>query len=287
MFEIHYCEYNRSNTDCDRIFRPQGSGDYLFLLLKTPMKFRMNGKISVLRENACLLYTPGVCQDYQAVRKFRNSYMHFSTDLALEKKYPIPVNRPFYPAAVSAIDQLLKEIQREYLEKSPYYQDQIRILTESLILKASRSLHHPAPAAFQDATLLQTFQALRLEMLEACQEDWPVERLLARCSMGKSQFYRYYRLFFHTTPKAELMEARMDKARILLTNRALGSAGLPAVRISFHPAFYPVFSPAVWLFPRPVSEQGKPFLKNSFRRGSNKFTRFQKKIQTYRPLFAP
>ena len=48
MFEIHYCEYNRTNSDCDRIYRPQGSGDYLFLLLKTPMKFRMDGKITIL-----------------------------------------------------------------------------------------------------------------------------------------------------------------------------------------------------------------------------------------------
>ena len=156
MFEIHYCEYNRTNSDCDRIYRPQGSGDYLFLLLKTPMKFRMDGKITILRENACILYTPGVCQDYQAVRKFRNSYMHFSTDLALEKKYPIPENCPFYPADVSAIDDLLKEIQREYLEKAPYYQEKIRLLTESLILLISRSLNHPAPCSPQDPWVMFT-----------------------------------------------------------------------------------------------------------------------------------
>ena len=30
---IQFCEYNRSNPDADRIYRPQGSGDYLFLLL--------------------------------------------------------------------------------------------------------------------------------------------------------------------------------------------------------------------------------------------------------------
>ena len=187
--------------------------------------------------------------------------MHFSTDLALEKKYPIPENRPFYPADVSAIDDLLKEIQREYLEKAPYYQEKIRLLTESLILLISRSLNHPAPCSPQDATLLQTFQALRLEMLESCQEDWSIDRLLARCSMGKSQFYRYYRLFFHTTPKAELMAARMDKARILLTNRALQVQQVaPAVRLPLHPAFHQIFPPAVRLLPRPVPAQGEAAL---------------------------
>ncbi len=221
MFQIHYCEFNRSNTDCDRIYRPGGSGDYLFLLLKTPMRFRLNGKLLVSRENACILYTPGVCQDYQAVRKFRNSYMHFSTDLHLEETYRIPANQLFYPQNVSGLDDLLGEIQREYLAKETYYQERIRLLTENLFLLAARQLQSPASALSQDATLLQSFQALRLEMLSSCQEDWPASRLCARSNMGKSQFYRYYRMFFQTTPKEDLLMARMDRARTLLTNRAL------------------------------------------------------------------
>lgn len=37
-FSIQFCEYNYSNPDYDQIYRPNGSGDYLFLLFKTPMK---------------------------------------------------------------------------------------------------------------------------------------------------------------------------------------------------------------------------------------------------------
>ena len=33
-FTLNFCEYNRSNSDYDRIFRPEGSGDFLFLLFK-------------------------------------------------------------------------------------------------------------------------------------------------------------------------------------------------------------------------------------------------------------
>ncbi len=83
MFQVDYCEYNRTNADCDRIYRPGGSGDYLLLLLKTPMKCRLKGKLEISGENALLLYAPGEAQDYQAVQKFRNSYVHFSTDLPL------------------------------------------------------------------------------------------------------------------------------------------------------------------------------------------------------------
>ena len=30
MFQLNFCEYNRSNQDYDTIFRPAGNGDYLF-----------------------------------------------------------------------------------------------------------------------------------------------------------------------------------------------------------------------------------------------------------------
>ena len=36
MFYPGYCDYNRSNPEYDKINRPDGSGDYLFLYLITP-----------------------------------------------------------------------------------------------------------------------------------------------------------------------------------------------------------------------------------------------------------
>ena len=53
-FTLNFCEYNRSNSDYDRIFRPEGSGDFLFLLFKTPMKVYLGGQFTVTRENACI-----------------------------------------------------------------------------------------------------------------------------------------------------------------------------------------------------------------------------------------
>ena len=68
-FSIHICEYNRSNADYDIIYRPEGSGDYLFLLFKTPMRVYVGKQFSITQENACIFYTPGHEQHYQ----YRNS----------------------------------------------------------------------------------------------------------------------------------------------------------------------------------------------------------------------
>ncbi len=60
MYKLNFCEYNRSNQDYDTIFRPSGSGDFLFLMLKSPMKVYLEERLVITRENACILYTPSI-----------------------------------------------------------------------------------------------------------------------------------------------------------------------------------------------------------------------------------
>ena len=54
-FSIQFCEYNYSNPDYDQIYRPNGSGDYLFLLFKTPMKVYLDKKLNISKENTVMI----------------------------------------------------------------------------------------------------------------------------------------------------------------------------------------------------------------------------------------
>ena len=112
-FSVHICEYNRSNADYETIYRPEGSGDYLFLLFKTPMKVYDRTAFFISQVNACLFYTPDHEQHYQAVQKFRNSYVHFWCSENLGETYGIPQNAVFYPQNTEAIDELIRLLQRE------------------------------------------------------------------------------------------------------------------------------------------------------------------------------
>lgn len=93
MFEVNYCDYNRVNPDYDRIDRPQGSGDHLLLFLVTPMKFWIDGEMIVSRENAFIYYPKGAPQIYEAVRSFRNSFIHFDMNEGADlNRFHIPEN---------------------------------------------------------------------------------------------------------------------------------------------------------------------------------------------------
>ena len=220
-FSIHICEYNRSNADYDIIYRPEGSGDYLFLLFKTPMRVYAGKQFSITQENAYIFYTPGHEQHYQAVQKFRNSYVHFWCNEDLGARYGIVPNMIFYPQNTEEIDEYIRCLQREYITKDPYAAEYEETLVRQMLITASRGMLLHRKAAAEPEGLYREFQELRLAMLSHYEKEWTMEKLCERANMEKSQFYSYYKKFFSSTPHNDLIEVRLDKAKNLLTNQAL------------------------------------------------------------------
>lgn len=220
-FHVNFCEYNRSNAPKDRIYRPHGSGDYLFLLLKTPMRMRLGEVIQVSRENACILYTPDMLQDYQAVDKFRNSYIHFSCSQNPADHFHLPSNTLFYPSTYTQVDAFLRRLQEVYMTDALYATEEAYHLFCELLICAARGLTEAGHPPVEQQALFQQFCALRFEMLRNYEKDWGTERLCHAVNLEKSQFFSYYHRFFHSTPHADLLQVRMEKAKSLLTNEAL------------------------------------------------------------------
>jgi AraC-like DNA-binding protein len=221
MFIIDYCGYNIHNPDYDIIYRPNGSASYLFLLLLSPMNFYINGEKIQTKPGACILYAPGVLQKYQAVKEFYNSYVHFFAGEHDMKGFSFPLNKIFYPENTDNINWYIKKIHREYVIKPLHHQEMIHGLILQLMVDIDRDYLKSRCKEYTGSSLYSVFQALRLQMLMYCQEEWTIDRMCKMVNLEKSQFYSYYKLFFNTTPKAELLNARIDKAKYLLTNEAL------------------------------------------------------------------
>ena len=142
-FSIQFCEYNYSNPDYDQIYRPNGSGDYLFLLFKTPMKVYLDKRLSISKENACILYAPGYEQYYKAVHRFRNSYLHFSCKADLKKQYGIPLNTVFYPGNCEEIDACIRFLHKEHIANDLFSDEYEYTLFQQLMITIARlSLIH-------------------------------------------------------------------------------------------------------------------------------------------------
>lgn len=217
MFHIGYCDYNRTNLDCDLIRRPEGSGDYLFLYFMTPMKIQTGTAKIVTKEGAFLLYTPGEPQIFQAVKRFKNSFVHFTCDDEnFIKTYDLPTNRIVYLPYPDTMNALFKSIYVESVVKQDYYQEQIDKLMHQLFILFSRQLHTYPEEIGIHADLYEQFKKARIEILTHIDKDWDADNMAALTNLGTSQFYNYYKLFFNRSPKSELLDARIERSKYLL-----------------------------------------------------------------------
>ncbi len=220
MITIPYCGYDFRNPDRDRIFRPSGTESYLFLLVLCPMIFYFPDKEEVLAEaGACILYTPGYPQHYQAAGEFLNSFVHFTEAQSLIDDLGLVKNQIFYPEYVGELNRILKNIQREYRNRPEHFQQMEDLLVRQLLLLLGRC--QPLSKPWQTGRYYPELFVLREQMLEHCDRPWTLEQMCRQINIGKSQLYHYYEQYFHASPMDELLNSRLEKAKYLLDNDAM------------------------------------------------------------------
>lgn len=255
MFYTGYCDYNRSNPDYDIINRPDGSGDYLLLYFLSPMKVQIDGGAHLAEEGAFILYTPGEPQIYQAVKRFKNSFVHFTCDDdGFIASYDLPVNRIVYPPYPDMMNALFKSVYVESVTKQDYYQEQIDKLMHQMFILLSRQLHTFPEGIGSRVDLFEQFRKARIEILTHIDRKWDAENMAALTNLGTSQFYSYYKLFFNRSPKSELLDARIERSKYLLRIEKL-QVGQAAAQAGFDslPHFTRYFKKACGMTPSEYS----------------------------------
>ena len=147
----------------------------------------------------------------------------FSCKADLKKQYGIPLNTVFYPGNCEEIDACIRLLHKEHIANDLFSDEYEYTLFQQLMITIARGLksHQIHGSGTEGDSLYSAFRKLRLEMLTNYAEPWDTTELCKKVSLEKSQFYSCYQKFFQSTPHADLLQIRMDKAKNLLTNEAL------------------------------------------------------------------
>jgi AraC family transcriptional regulator of arabinose operon len=208
------------------VARPHGLGMYLLVHFRSCMTVFTSEAVVSAEPGDCLLYDPSFPQWYRGREaEFVDDWLHVYGLGVREmiQRYGIPVNTIFRPHDTEVITPILEAINREMRRQERDWQQSVRLLVESLFLQLGRQLGPPgvSPA---DWAWDEALRNLRMHVHERMQERWTVAGMARLVNLSRGHFANLYTKVLGTSPMEDLIQARLLRARALLTNAGMSVA---------------------------------------------------------------
>ena len=205
-----------------RIDRPQGSGDWLLLHFPLPMRLRDCRGEQLTRPDACILFAPGHPQHFRGnADRMLNHYSHLrgSGMAAMVAQLDLPVNQVVYPRPVEFIAEHLRGMSRERMRDDP----EAGILFAALAVRLMATLARCLARGNEVTTpRLRSAQErvgdVRARMRSEPCLVWSIAGMARIAGLSVSRFRAVYRDLSGASPQEELITARLERARTLLTD---------------------------------------------------------------------
>ncbi|MBQ3027437.1 MAG: helix-turn-helix transcriptional regulator, partial [Lachnospiraceae bacterium] len=153
---------------------------------------------------------------------YTDDYLHFAAENRQQflSELTFPLNTPIYYSNDSAISDILHLIQAEHVEKNRLAAKTIDLLIRCLFVKVSevwmqnQQLNTSVPHYYD---LLQVRNAI----LSAPEHPWTVDELAELAHLSPSYFQVIYKKAFGITCMNEVINAKTEQAKLLLTSTEL------------------------------------------------------------------
>ena len=218
--------YHHKHDATFMIDRPNGAGDWLLLLTKTPGIFRIDGKDIHAQANSFLLYTPEYPEHYTTNgEEYIDDWMHFGPDEEEQQliyQLHIPLNQIVHLGDISNISSILRNMCYEYYSAHLHRIEIVNLYFRMLLYK----LHEQIEIAHPTAVLSETIYGERLIWIRECiyrwpERDWNIDALAKELSLSRSRFQHLYADTFGYSVTQDLIQSRVQKACELLKQDVL------------------------------------------------------------------
>lgn len=215
VMKVNKIGINYTHSDRFALDRPKGSGDYLFLIFKTPAKIFINGKELLAAKNSVLLYNCGTPQHYSANGgSYSNDFLHFSPENERDL-ISIPMDTVIQLPSTKQISKILKEIYLEFISTNSNRQESMDLLLKLLFIK----IIELAAYQHQDSVLYgyyDTLLNLRSLIFRHPYEKWTIERLSSQVNLSPSHFQRLYKQTFGISCINDVIACKIEYAKTSL-----------------------------------------------------------------------
>ena len=210
--------YDYRHSRSFSIDRPKGSGDWLFIIVKSRAWFRLSGKRREAEADSVILFQKGTPQHYGALGgEFVNDWIHFEADeedLLLWERLGIPTDRLIPLGSTGSLSQLIREICDERNGKGAYAEDTTSLLGTLLWYRLSELSRLDQPRQMQ--AHYERIKRLRNNIYLSPAKEWRVDDMAKELTLSRSYLQHLYTRFFGVSVSSDILSARMSHAKYLL-----------------------------------------------------------------------
>ncbi|MBQ8003289.1 MAG: helix-turn-helix transcriptional regulator [Clostridia bacterium] len=214
MYDISFVNAGYNVAEPMNIHFDYTTPRHLFLYFQGDVT--VNGKAE--KAGACIIYSANSPRDYITGQGFVNSYMSFTAPSELFSKLGIKTDRVFYPSNCADINAILFDICSENVTREKGFEEKFYSLILNLLVTAARGSNPVKTDKVYD--LKSRISAVRTAFLSDIVNPPSFDALLCEANISRTQGYKLYSMFFHTSPKEDLIWARLEKARSLIRSDA-------------------------------------------------------------------
>ncbi|MDD6268860.1 MAG: AraC family transcriptional regulator [Oscillospiraceae bacterium] len=206
------------------IDRPNGSGDYLLLLLKTDSIFTLEGTDQRVPGNTVFLYKKGTPQFYRCIPQntFSNDFVHFDFENDEEEafaEYNVPFNTPIPIKNINFLSFCIKSVTYESYSCNKNKHKNVLNYMSLIFSKIDEEISLCSETAFDNK--FEKLSIIRGKLYSRPYDFHNVEEAAHELRMSKSLFQHNYKKKFGTTFINDLIKSRTAYAKMLLTTTNL------------------------------------------------------------------
>ncbi|MBO4877680.1 MAG: helix-turn-helix transcriptional regulator [Ruminococcus sp.] len=212
--------FNHKHDKSFIVDRPNGTEDWLMLIVRTRAVFREGCNDISCSPGAFIIYTPGSPQYYHADNtEYADDWIHFWPDPDEEellKALNIPLNRITPLPDISSVTGIVRDMCHEHYSANPYRRESVTLCFRLLLYKLSECLMNRSTVSPSEVLYHDKLQWLRDCIYRWPSRDWNVDDMAAEISLSRSRLQHLYSAAFRTSISRDVITSRMDKAAELL-----------------------------------------------------------------------
>lgn len=213
--------YNHRHDRSFYIDRPDGTGDWLMLIVKSPAYFRVDGKD--VKTSACsfIIYTPGSPQHYHpAGDEYFDDWIHFGPsdeELELIQTLGIPLNRPVNVSDITDISAIARNMCFEYYSSNQYKSRTVDLYFHLLLYKLGEKVNAVAVKdKSSESAYFEQLMWIRESIYRWPSRNYSIDDMAEELSLSRSRFQHLYTATFGVSVNKDVITSRLRKAADML-----------------------------------------------------------------------